>query len=126
MFHLNSWVEMETGATALAFTPWQQHETELTGGVAKPSKDGPGPNVEINLVFPNVEAAYKVSIPFTPHDSYAKKTFISGWKFNVELLNASCLPCQGGHKTLGLPQTSSQTLLTNISDNTIIVTLHQH
>jgi hypothetical protein len=61
---------METGATTLAFTPWKQHETDLTGGVAKPSKDGPSPNVEINLIFPDVEAAYKVvNNPFLPCDS---------------------------------------------------------
>lgn len=73
---------METGATTLAFTPWQQHETHLTGGVAKPSKDGPSPNVEINLIFPDVEAAYKVvNIPFIPCDS-TFFFFLSVWVEN--------------------------------------------
>lgn len=48
---------METGATTLAFTPVKQHETELIGGV--PSSGTGHNSIEINLDFPDVEAAYK-------------------------------------------------------------------
>lgn len=51
---------METGATTLAFTPVKQHETELIGGVPS-SGTGLG-NIEINLDFPDVDAAYQVHI----------------------------------------------------------------
>ncbi|KAG0601482.1 hypothetical protein M758_11G115000 [Ceratodon purpureus] len=54
----NSWVEMETGATTLAFTPVKQHETELTGGVSSSGNS----NIVINLDFEDVEAAYKHAI----------------------------------------------------------------
>lgn len=56
----NSWVEMETGATTLAFTPVKQHETELIGGVD--SSNERNNTVDICLNFPDVEAAFKHAI----------------------------------------------------------------
>ncbi|KAG0557851.1 hypothetical protein KC19_11G161700 [Ceratodon purpureus] len=56
----NSWVEMETGAVTLAFTPLKQRETQLIGGVAPPNA---GNNrVDICLNFPDVDAAYEHAI----------------------------------------------------------------
>ncbi|XP_024403935.1 uncharacterized protein [Physcomitrium patens] len=56
----NSWVEMETGTTTLAFTPAKQREAQLIGGVS--SSDEGHHNVEICLDFPDVERAYKHAI----------------------------------------------------------------
>jgi hypothetical protein len=49
---------METGATTLAFTPAKQRETDLIGGAPAPSTGHN--NIEINLDFPDVDAAYQV------------------------------------------------------------------
>lgn len=50
------WVEMETGATTLAFTPVEQHETELIRELNSSGNNA----VMINLDFSDVEAAYQV------------------------------------------------------------------
>jgi len=56
----HSWIEMETGATTLAFTPLKQRETQLIGGVD--SASGGNNTIDICLDFPDVEAAYKHAI----------------------------------------------------------------
>lgn len=56
---------METGATTLAFTPVKQHETDLIGGV--PSSGNGHNNMEINLDFPDVDAAYQVHKDLRTH-----------------------------------------------------------
>jgi predicted enzyme related to lactoylglutathione lyase len=54
-----SWAEMETGSTTLAFTPLEQHETAITGGVEHPAEQNPRGNIEINFIVPDIEAAFK-------------------------------------------------------------------
>jgi catechol 2,3-dioxygenase-like lactoylglutathione lyase family enzyme len=55
----HSWAEMETGSTTLAFTPLEQHETAITGGVEHPAEQNPRGNIEINFIVPDIEAAFK-------------------------------------------------------------------
>jgi predicted enzyme related to lactoylglutathione lyase len=55
------WAEMETGSTTLAFTPLEQREADITGGVKHPAEQHPRANIELNLLFPDLDATFKVS-----------------------------------------------------------------
>ncbi|EFJ14332.1 hypothetical protein SELMODRAFT_156754 [Selaginella moellendorffii] len=56
------WAELDTGSTTLAFTPLEQHETAITGGVQTASKDEPRHNVEISFSYQDVDAAYEHAV----------------------------------------------------------------
>ncbi|CAI5476679.1 unnamed protein product [Closterium sp. Yama58-4] len=43
------WAELETGSTTLAFTPLEQRETKITGGVHAPEEQEQRQNVEISI-----------------------------------------------------------------------------
>lgn len=53
------WAEMETGSTTLAFTPLEQREADITGGVKHPAEQHPRANIELNLLFPDLDATFK-------------------------------------------------------------------
>lgn len=54
------WAELETGATTLAFTPLEQREAAITGGIHAPGADEQRSNVEVCFTFKDVDAAFKV------------------------------------------------------------------
>ncbi|KAJ7558291.1 hypothetical protein O6H91_04G032400 [Diphasiastrum complanatum] len=56
------WAELETGPTTIAFTPLNQRETRITGGVQTPPLDEPRHNVEISFSFPDVDAAFQHAV----------------------------------------------------------------
>lgn len=54
----NSYAELETGSTTLAFAAYELADDNLPNGFQRPSQDQPPFNVELALVFDDVEAAY--------------------------------------------------------------------
>jgi lactoylglutathione lyase len=54
----NSYAELQTGPTTLAFASHVLGDGNLPDGFQRPDPDGPPFNVELALVFDNVEAAY--------------------------------------------------------------------
>jgi lactoylglutathione lyase len=54
----NSYAELDTGATTLAFAAYDLAEGNLPNGCQHPDPDGPPFNIELALVFDDVEAAY--------------------------------------------------------------------
>ncbi|KAL3692469.1 hypothetical protein R1sor_006120 [Riccia sorocarpa] len=56
------WAELESGQTTIAFTPLEQRETSITGGVHVPDASEPRSNVEISFSFDDVDAAFKHAV----------------------------------------------------------------
>ncbi|KAG6553066.1 hypothetical protein Mapa_005403 [Marchantia paleacea] len=56
------WGEMESGATTIAFTPLNQRETHLTGGVQTADLSEQRHNVELSFSYPDVDAAFKHAV----------------------------------------------------------------
>eukprot|EP00246_Nothoceros_aenigmaticus_P004257 TRINITY_DN15722_c0_g1_i2.p1 TRINITY_DN15722_c0_g1~~TRINITY_DN15722_c0_g1_i2.p1 ORF type:complete len:144 (+),score=17.30 TRINITY_DN15722_c0_g1_i2:209-640(+) len=56
------WAELETGKTTLAFTPLEQREAAITGGVHSPGVGEQRSNVEICITFKDVDAAFKHAV----------------------------------------------------------------
>jgi lactoylglutathione lyase len=54
----NSYAELETGSTTLAFAAYELADGNLPDGFQRPDPDGPPFNIELALVFDDVEAAY--------------------------------------------------------------------
>jgi len=57
-----AWAEMETGSTTLAFTPQDQRETVLSGGVKAHKASEAAPNVLVSLTYDDVHSAYKHAV----------------------------------------------------------------
>ena len=55
----NSYAELETGSTTLAFASHELGDAGLPGGFQRPNPERPPFNVELALVFDDVEAAYR-------------------------------------------------------------------
>ncbi len=53
-----SYAQLDTGSTKLAFASYALGEKNFEGGVARPSADGPPPNVEITLLTEDVDEAH--------------------------------------------------------------------
>ena len=58
-FVVETYGELDTGATTLAFAALQLGDSNFEGGVRPPRSDGPPFNVEIALVFDDVAAAFE-------------------------------------------------------------------
>ncbi|KAJ1381804.1 Vicinal oxygen chelate [Sesbania bispinosa] len=57
------WGELESGNTTIAFTPMRQHETnDLTGAVHIARSSQERPPMEVCLIYPDVDAAYKRAV----------------------------------------------------------------
>ncbi|KAL3692470.1 hypothetical protein R1sor_006121 [Riccia sorocarpa] len=56
------WAELESGQTTIAFTPLEQRETSLTGGVHVPDASEAPSNVIISFSFDDVDAAFKHAV----------------------------------------------------------------
>ncbi len=54
----NSYAELETGSTTLAFAAYELADGNLPNGFQRPSLDQPPFNAELALVFDDVEATY--------------------------------------------------------------------
>ena len=54
----NSYAELETGSTTLSFAAYELADGNLPNGFQRPSPEQPPFNVELALVFDDVEAAY--------------------------------------------------------------------
>eukprot|EP00850_Spirogloea_muscicola_P009305 SM000052S17697 [mRNA] locus=s52:153981:155208:- [translate_table: standard] len=52
------WGEMETGATTLCFTPLQQREAKITGGIHAPAEGEQRSNVEVSFSYDDVKQAF--------------------------------------------------------------------
>ncbi len=57
-----SYVQLDTGATKLAFASYGLGEKMFDGGVGRANLDGPPANVEITLVTDDVDAAHGVAL----------------------------------------------------------------
>jgi lactoylglutathione lyase len=53
-----TFAQLDTGSTKLAFAAYALGDDNFEGGVRRPGREGPPPNVEIALVAEDVEAAY--------------------------------------------------------------------
>eukprot|EP01018_Ginkgo_biloba_P033592 Gb_14619 [translate_table: standard] len=60
--HSRRWGELESGSTTIAFTPLEQHETDITGGVQTAAKNEPRHNVEICFTYKDVDSAFKHAV----------------------------------------------------------------
>jgi lactoylglutathione lyase len=58
----DSYAQLDTGATKLAFAAYSLGEDNFPGGVRRAGADGPPPNVEIVLVHDDVDAAYRIAL----------------------------------------------------------------
>jgi lactoylglutathione lyase len=58
----DSYAQLDTGATKLAFAAYSLGEDNFPGGVRRAGADGPPPNVEIVLVHEDVDAAYRIAL----------------------------------------------------------------
>ena len=54
----NSYAELDTGSTTLAFAAYELGDGNLPDGFQRPDPDRPPFNIELALVFDDVEAAY--------------------------------------------------------------------
>lgn len=54
----NSYAELETGSTTLAFAAHELADGNLPDGFQRPDPEGPPFNIELALVFDDVEAAF--------------------------------------------------------------------
>jgi lactoylglutathione lyase len=55
----DTYAELDTGATKLAFAAYSLGEQNFAGGVRRAALDGQPPNIEIALVADDVDAAYR-------------------------------------------------------------------
>ncbi|CAI5476678.1 unnamed protein product [Closterium sp. Yama58-4] len=53
------WAELETGSTTLAFTPLEQRETKLTGGMHVPGEHEQRQNMDISISVSDVHDTYQ-------------------------------------------------------------------
>ncbi|CAM6108231.1 unnamed protein product [Calypogeia fissa] len=60
--HSQRWGELDSGETTIAFTPLEQRETAITGGVQTADLGEPRHNVELALNFDNVDEAFKHAV----------------------------------------------------------------
>jgi lactoylglutathione lyase len=58
----DSYAQLDTGATKLAFAAYSLGEDNFPGGVRRAGADGPPPNVEIVLVHEDVDTAYRIAL----------------------------------------------------------------
>lgn len=58
----NTYAELDTGATKLAFAAYALGEQNVAGGVRRAPQDGQPPNMEIALVAEDVDGAYTRAI----------------------------------------------------------------
>ncbi|KAI5074737.1 hypothetical protein GOP47_0010698 [Adiantum capillus-veneris] len=58
----HKWGELDSGPTTIAFTPIEQRETAITGGVHIPTKGEHRPNIELSFSFDDFDAAFKHAI----------------------------------------------------------------
>ncbi|KAL2635381.1 hypothetical protein R1flu_006860 [Riccia fluitans] len=56
------WGELESGQTTIAFTPLEQREARITGGVHAPDASEQRSNVELSFSFQDVDAAFKHAV----------------------------------------------------------------
>jgi hypothetical protein len=53
---------LESGPTTIAFTPLQQREASITGGVHAATRDEQRPNIELSFSYSDLDAAFQVAI----------------------------------------------------------------
>jgi lactoylglutathione lyase len=58
----NSYAELETGSTALAFAAYELADGNLPDGFQRPDPERPPFNIELALVFDDVEAAFSRAV----------------------------------------------------------------
>eukprot|EP00898_Chlorokybus_atmophyticus_P006042 jgi/Chlat1/6439/Chrsp45S05953 len=56
------WGELDSGETTIAFTPFEQREATLAGGIQHQDVQQRPPNVELNLVSEDVEGLYQRAV----------------------------------------------------------------
>lgn len=61
-FVVDSYGELETGTTTLAFAAFELADSNFDGGAQRPAPDGRPFNVEVALVFDDVPAAFEHAV----------------------------------------------------------------